>query len=268
MLIDAHVHLQEPVILDRLEQIISQCRGQGIGLWLCNGTRPADWGDVSAIAERYPEAVPCYAVHPWYVSEAGELWEAQLRDFLSRHASGVGECGIDRWIEPRDEALQERVFRKHLQIAHELDRPIMIHCLRAWGWLWDILNSEPLPPAMLLHSYAGPAEMIAPLARLNAYFSVSGAVFEAKRSKLRETLKAIPRNRLMLETDAPALIPSEEYRAYQLADEKGKTQNHPANLKSIYDGVASLLGCEQQELIQEVKENAQRFLGQFWDMRR
>lgn len=268
MLIDAHVHLQEPALLDRMDEVMRVCVGEGIGLMICNGTRPEDWPDVAAIASRHPEVVPAYAVHPWYVAEAGEAWETELRDFLKRHASAVGECGIDRWIEPRNEALQEAVFRRHLSIASELDRPIMVHCLRAWGWLLEILQSEKLPAAMLIHSYGGSAEMVAPLAKMNAYFSFSGAIFEPKRQKLRDAVKTIPLDRLLVETDAPALIPPEDRRSYHVMSREGEVQNHPANLRRVYEGIAELLGVPMPELVEQAKANAQRLLGDLWDERR
>ncbi len=269
MLIDAHVHLQEPVLLDRLSEVMGTCRQEGVRLMLCNGTKPSDWADVAAISSRFPEVLPCFAVHPWYVAEAGELWEVELRDFLSRYPSAVGECGIDRWIEPRDEALQERIFRRHLQIAAELERPCMVHCLRGWGWLMDILTSEEkLPPAMLIHSYGGSLELIEPLRKMNAYFSFAGSIFESKREKLREAAKAVPLDRLLVETDAPALTPPEERRRYQVVTPEGEVQNHPGNLPLVYHGLAELLGMEASDLEQQVEANARGFLGDLFDARR
>lgn len=269
MLIDAHVHLQDPAIIDRLDEVMATCQTEGIELLLCNGTRPSDWSDVAAIASRYTQVVPCYAVHPWYVHEAGEGWETELRDFLSRRASAVGECGIDRWIEPRDEPLQERIFRRHLQIAAELGRPCMVHCLRAWGWLMDVLASEEkLPPALLMHSYGGSAELVEPLCRYNAYFSISGSIFEAKRQKLRDAAMTIPLDRLLVETDAPALLPPEQLRRYHVTTGSGEMQNHPANLPMVYQGLAELLGVPLHELKGQVEANAREFLGDLFDVRR
>ncbi len=263
MLIDIHVHLQEKVLLNRIDEVMRACREEGVGLLACNGTRPEDWLAVAGLAQSYPEVLPCFGVHPWYVGQAGETWEAQLHDFLGRYPlAAVGEIGIDRWIEPRDEALQERMFRRQLQIARELDRPAMVHCLRAWGWLLEILQGEKLPRAMLIHSFGGSAEMIRPLREMGAYFSFAGSIFEPKRQKLRDACKAVPRDRLLIETDAPALIAPEEHRKYHMVDDRGEVQNHPANLPSVYEGVAGLIGCTVQELRDQVASNAKAFLGQ------
>lgn len=290
MLIDAHVHLQEEAILDRLRTVMGDCAQEGVGLMICNGTRPSDWADVAAIAERYEQVVPCFGVHPWYVSEAGDLWEQELRDFLSRHSSAVGECGIDRWVEPRDEKRQEEVFRRHLQIAKEIGRPAMVHCLRAWGWLMEILETADRPDTMLIHSYGGSAELVPKLVAYGAFFSFSGNIFETKRKKLRDVVREIPPDRLLIETDAPAMLPpwgkqtetdlgddpalaaalaaTMGKKRYEVVTRAGEVQNHPANLPVVYDAIAGLVGCNAGDLRLQVKENARQFLGDLWDARR
>ena len=267
MLIDIHVHLQEQVLLDRVDDVMRECRESAGGdtRLLCNGTRPEDWADVAALSERFSEVIPAFGLHPWYVSKAGDYWEMELRDFLQRHRAAVGECGIDRWIEPRDEQLQERIFRRHLQIARELDLPIVIHCLRAWGWLMEILASEKLPRAMLIHSYGGSAEMIKPLKEFGAYFSFSGSIFEPKRQKLRDAAMSVPRDRLLVETDAPALIPPEQWRSHSVTTKDGEVQNHPANLKMVYAGLSDLLKWPMDELAGQVALNAKALLGELWN---
>lgn len=266
MLIDIHVHLQEKVLREDIGEVMQACREEGVALQACNGTRPGDWAAVADLADRYPEVLPCFGVHPWYVGDAEKEsdWEGKLRGFLDRYPYvPVGEIGIDRWIEPRDEALQERMFRRQLQIATEMDRPAMVHCLRAWGWLLEILEGEgeKRPGKMLIHSFGGSAEMIRPLKEMGAYFSFAGSIFEPKRQKLRDACKAVPRERLLIETDAPALIAPAEHRKYHVVDEAGEVQNHPANLPWVYVGVAELIGCSVQELRDQVASNAREFLG-------
>lgn len=263
-MIDAHVHLQFAPIVERLDEIMADCRKRGIGRMVCNATRPGDWDAVADIAERHPQVIASFGVHPWFASEASANWEERLRERLVRHSRAcVGEIGLDRWVEPRDEAKQETIFRRQLGLGHELGRPTSIHCLRAWGWLMAVLDDRKsvLPPAMLIHSYGGSAELIEPLVRHNAYFSVSGQIFEPRRETLREVCRAIPRDRLLIETDAPDMLPPTERRALDLIDGAGRVVNHPANLGEIYRGVADLLGWEVKRLIEQVRGNARKFLG-------
>lgn len=262
MLIDSHVHLQDTPLGPQADTVMADVRRVGVHRLLVNGEHPGDWPAVAHLAERFPEVIPFFGVHPWFVTQTPDDWETTLRGYLAKYPAGIGECGIDRWIEPRDEPLQERIFRRHLQIAAELQRPITIHILRAWGWFLEILASEPqLPERMLLHSYGGSIELIGQLAERGAYFSFSGSIFEPRRGRLRETLLAVPADRLLIETDAPAMLPPEGLRPFTATDEKGQLVNHPANLPTIYRAIAQLRGLSPEQLEQPVESNARSFLG-------
>lgn len=259
-LIDAHLHLQDPALAADLEGVMERARGAGVRWMVCNGTREGDWERVAELARRYEEVVPCFGLHPWYVRERSERWMKRLEGLLEAMPSAVGEIGLDRWIEPRDEAAQEQVFRAQLAVARRRGLPAMIHCLRAWGWLMEVLGSEaPLPGGMLIHAYGGPVEMIKPLAERGAYFSFAGNVFEAKRAKAQEALAAVPMDRLLLETDAPDMLPPEGYRLACVRGTEGKQHNEPANLAMIVRGAAQVRGVDEERLAEAVWGNARRF---------
>lgn len=264
-MIDIHVHLQDPCLHQHLDAILAQTQRLGVATLVCNGTTPSDWPTVRALAEQHRCVIPCFGIHPWYVSHAPPGWEDQLVSLLTSQNAAVGEIGIDRWIEPRDESRQEDIFRRQLRIAHDLRRPAMIHCLRAWAWLQQILAEEKLPPAMLIHSYGGSVELIEELVAYNAFFSFSGSIFEPRREKARAALLAVPPDRLLLETDAPDMLPPESHRTHQAIDDTGAVRNHPANLARIYEGVAQLLGCSITQLQQQLAANAARLLGDLLD---
>lgn len=262
---DAHVHLQASELTDGLEQALASAREQGIAGWACNGSAEADWPQVLDLARRFPGVVPCFGLHPWYVHERTSDWLAALERFLDAVPSAIGEIGLDRWIEPRDERAQEEVFRAQLDLARRRSRPAMIHCLRAWGWLTDVLRSEaPLPAGLLLHAYGGPVELIEPLAKMGAYFSFSGDTLEERKTRKREALRAVPRDRLLIETDAPDLPPPPAFRPYRLQGAGRKERNHPANLRAILRGVAQLRGESEEDLAHAAWRNAKRLMGDLW----
>ena len=101
---------------------------------------------------------------------------------------------------------QQAILRKHLAFAAELDRPLTVHCLRAWEELLDLLGTSPrLARGFLLHSYSGPVELVDSFVELGAYFSFSGYFLnENKKAKLA-LFCDIPADRLLVETDAPAM---------------------------------------------------------------
>jgi TatD DNase family protein len=164
-------------------------------------------------------------VHPWYVKEQPPDWIEQLRALLLRHPeAGVGEVGLDRWIEQPDVPLQMQFFNAQLDLAHELERPLSIHCLRAWGVMQETLTAAKLPRCgFLLHSYGGSAELVPSFVILGAYFSVSPYFFHPRKAAQLEVFLQVPLDRLLLETDAPDMWPPEDSGALSLSDATGQT---------------------------------------------
>ncbi len=231
--------------------------GAGVEAFVCNGTSEADWAGVAELAKTCGRVVPCFGLHPWFVSQRSEGWERVLKGYLEKWPGAVGEIGLDRWIEPRDEKVQEEVFRRQLGMARELGRPVMIHCLRAWDWLMRVLDEEgPLPGGMVIHAYGGPVELVGPLVERGAYLSFAGNVLEAKRAKAREAMRAVPGERLLVETDGPDMLPPRGYRDY---GDEGR--NEPGNLAAIVRGVAEVRGETVEQVAGMVWGNARRLLG-------
>jgi TatD DNase family protein len=174
-----------------------------------------------------------------------------------------------------------------MNLAVELDRPVSIHCLKAWGLLLDLLSSHRLPPrGFLLHSYGGPKELIGPLADLGAYFGFPGYFLQIKKQRQREVFRSVPKDRLLVETDAPdqplpdcwiefpswkpsissqpltghsidnSSIPSVETR--DRSETENSPWNHPANLRAVYRGLAEWLGISTPVLAETVRDNFER----------
>lgn len=261
-LVDSHLHLQDPVFEEDFPAVLARAREAGVRVMICNSTSEHDWERVSRLAETVPGLVPCFGIHPWYMRDRRPDWREKLLDILRSTPSAVGEAGLDRWREDRDEAEQEAVFREQLAAARELRRPIMVHCLKAWGWLMNLVEEEP-PPAegMLLHAYGGPVELLAPLAARGAYFSFAGNALDPRKSRMRAALQAVPLDRLMLETDSPDLAPPQEYCvASGRTVGSGRYRNEPANLGRIAVAVAQLRGMSVPDLQRRLMENARRLL--------
>jgi TatD DNase family protein len=261
---DSHAHLQDPELAPHLEAAMRRAGMAGVRHIVCNGTQESDWPLVAQLAKQtaatHPTVIPCYGLHPWHVEERSGQWLNHLETALTAGPSGVGEIGLDRWIEPHDEPAQENVFRAQLELARHLNRPVMIHCLKAWDWLMRILREEPPPAAgILLHAFGGPLECIKPLADRGAYFSFAGDVLNERKVQKRAALLHIPPERLLLETDSPDMIPPEPFRVPALAGEHRKLLNEPANLAPILRGLAGLLGEDPEVLAIRVFENSRRF---------
>ncbi len=278
MLCDAHNHLQDDWLAPHLDAIAAECPRLGIGAMVVNGTTEADWPHVAALAQRFPFVRPSYGLHPWDVTGRTPQWCEALRSrLLAEPHAAVGEIGIDRWIlgrtrpgdlppdqlPPAPLPEQSEVFLAQLALAVELDRPASIHCLQAWGKLDELLHSRPLPRrGFLLHAYGGPAEMIPGFVALGAYFSFNGAFLAERKTAHRFAFRAVPADRLLVETDAPAMSPPPDALAYPLpAAPGGEPVNHPANLAATYQGLARLREVELPALTAQMEENFTRLFG-------
>jgi TatD DNase family protein len=242
--------------------LLNSLEGIGIAGAVVNGTIDRDWAAVARLGRERSWVIPSYGVHPWRVAERSGDWEDLLRARLDE-GGVIGEIGLDRWKEGLDFADQERVFRVQLGLAVERNVPATIHCLRAWGALWDIVRTEPVPArGFLLHAYGGPADMIEGFVKRGAYFSFNGSFLEEKRHRKRETFLKVPLDRLLVETDAPAMPLPPERDRYPLPEApEGERVNHPGNIAPAYEGLAELRGIELDELAASVEENFRRLFG-------
>lgn len=252
-LIDSHLHLQDSRFSNDLPDVLRRACDAGITHFACNGTSQDDWPIVAKLAREHPSIIPSFGLHPWYISQRSPDWLTILEEFLDAQPSAVGEIGLDLWIKNRNESDMQEVFRLQLALAVKKHRPVTIHCLRAWPWLIKILRSEKsLPPRLLIHAFSGPINLIPELIDMNVFFSFAGTVLDEKHTRTRESLLATPINRLLLETDAPDLIPPDGFRL-------SNDRNEPANLAKIVPGVAKILNISPENLAKILKTNSERF---------
>jgi len=254
---DAHNHFQDERLDAVRGGIAALLPAMGLVRAVVAGSGVDDWEQVATLAEKHPWVQPSFGVHPWYVKEQPVDWLSTLEHYLRRFPqAGVGEIGLDRWIENPDVDLQVRMLREQLAIAARDNRPATIHCLRAFGLLDETLRSSPLPErGFLLHSYGGPAEMVDGFAKLGAYFSVSPYFLHQRKARQLETFRSVPVDRLLLETDAPDMWPPDEVNPRPLLDASGKAINHPANIELMYREIAKLRGFSEEALGQQVEQN-------------
>ena len=261
-LYDAHNHLQDDRFGGRQPELLLACRQAGVARMVVNGACEADWPQVLALAQAHPEVLPSFGYHPWYLHERTPRWRETLIQFLDQTPSAVGEIGLDRWKPDLPYEGQEEVFLEQLQIAAERNLPVSIHCLQAWGRMFELLKAGPRPArGFLLHSYGGPQEMVKSFVGLGAYFSLPGYYAHERKERQRETFRHIPLDRLLIETDAPdQMLP---LGLGQGLNDPGTGQpiNHPANLAPVYEFAAGLRGVSLAELAPRVEENFLQLFG-------
>ncbi len=261
-LFDAHNHLQDERLAADLDASVAAARAAGVARMVCCGSSEQDWAGVAAAAARHAGlVVPSYGLHPWYARGRTAGWLDALRARLAAApAAGVGEIGLDRPVEPRDEADQEAVFLAQLRLGRELGRPVSIHCRRAWGRLLECVEPlGPHPAGLLFHSFSGAPELAARLVPLGAFFSFSGAVTFSGNRRGRRAAAAAPGDRLLIESDAPDLAPCGVDAPRDPAS--GRAVNLPANLPRVLEAVAALRGVTPEEAARLTWENGERLFG-------
>lgn len=263
MLYDAHNHLQDDRLDPWRDEIITMMPQTGLVEMVVNGSCEEDWPQVAMLACQHAWIRPAFGLHPWYVKERGADWLAKLREQLVMHPRAVvGETGLDRWIENPDIEAQLDCFRAQMVLAVELDRPVTIHCLRAFGLLLETLQVIKLPRrGFLLHSYGGPAEMIPRFAELGAYFSLSPYFGHPRKAAQLAVFKQVPLDRLLAETDAPDMWPPDELNPHPLKSSEGTSLNHPANLAVSYALLAQIREMPLDELQKAIAGNYRSLFG-------
>lgn len=227
---DAHNHLQDPRLGDPAP-VIARMRAAGIGRCVVNATSEEDWPRVEALYLGYPELiVPAYGVHPWKAHLATPGWTDRLHALLDRTPqAALGECGVDKWIESPGIDIQSPVFEAQIRLAAEFDRTLVIHCLKAWQPLFDAFERVAPPRRLLFHSFNGSIETARRLLPLGAHFSFSGYFLHARKTEVLEMYLKLPSERVLMETDAPDMLPPPEFISHAL----DSGLHDPANLPII-----------------------------------
>lgn len=256
-LIDIGANLTHDSFDDDRDQVIRRAVDAGVRRMILTGSSLEDSRDAVALAESMPGRFYATAgVHPHHASEYGDTVHAALRELTSRDAVvAVGECGLDyfRNFSPQDQ--QRDAFRRQLELAAEKKLPLFLHQRDAHQ---DFLKI--LAPAMpdisraVAHCFTGGADELEAYLDLGLYIGVTGWVCDERRGEvLKNILERIPLERLMIETDAPYLLPR------TLEPKPATRRNEPCYLREILRVIAAERAMPEQELARATTENAERF---------
>lgn len=246
---DAHAHYDDKWFDDDRSALLSSLPQNGVSYVVNAAVDIATAKTAVEYAEEYPFMYACAGIHPENIEGLDENYLEQLTELLKHpRVVALGEIGLDYyWDIPRE--AQYRVFEEQLQLAHELNVPVVIHDREAHGDVMELLRKY--RPKGLLHCYSGSAEMLKEVTKLGMSISLGGTVTFKNARVPVEVAAAVPLDRLLLETDAPYLSPV-PYR--------GK-RNDSTNIAYTAQRIAEIRGMDAQELINITTENAKRLFG-------
>jgi TatD DNase family protein len=254
-LLDSHVHLLDKRFAGRLESVLERAAQAGVERMFCNSTQESEWQEILNLSKTAPAVLPFLGIHPWFVDTVTEGWEKRLDDLLATHRAGVGETGLDKKCGVRQD-LQEEVFLIQLRLALKHDLPLVIHCLHRWGRLIELLESHlkgNLKVPLMIHSFSGSVEIMRRLVHLGCFISYSMRLTDTSQGHLRNTFKATPLERILIETDAP-----DQLNVHLLALKNEKSAgNEPSYIRELSAFAADLREMNTSEFCAQIWKNGE-----------
>ncbi len=251
MLIDSHCHLTSHELMPQIGDVISRAQAVRVTEFVTIATDLADAERARALAGRYDGVHVVCGIHPHEAGKVAAGWDAALAVFVrGDDVFAVGEMGLDFHYDFSDRAVQFAVFRRQVEIAAEVGKPIVIHSREAHQEVLDLLADCPRPPNVVFHCFTGSEAEARQILAAGYWISLTGVVTFKRADELRRVARLIPEERLMLETDSPYLSP-EPLRSVR--------PNEPSHLVHTAACIARERGMEVAELAARTSENARLF---------
>ena len=248
MLFDTHVHLNDKKYMDDLVEVIDRAKNEGVKYMLVVGYDQVSNQRAIELAEKYEfiyAAVGWHPVDAIYLTD--ELFD-QLKEQLNHSkVVAVGECGLDYHCDTSPVDIQKEVFVKQIQLAKEINKPLIIHTRDSIQDTYDILKENSVDViGGVMHCYSGSIEMARSFINLNFKISLGGPVTFTNGRRAQEVATHIPLEDLLIETDAPYLTPH-PYRG---------TRNEPAYVSMVAKKIAELKNISDEKVAKQTTFNA------------
>ncbi|MBN2019593.1 MAG: TatD family hydrolase [Sedimentisphaerales bacterium] len=252
-LIDAHCHLTYEQFGD-IEAVLQRSRDAGITGWITIGTDVEESGKAVELTGRFENMFATAAIHPHEAKSADQSAMAQIKELAKNNkVVAIGETGLDFHYEFSTKEQQRESFIKHLEMAAELNLPVVIHSREAFDETVEILEKHKGQlKGVVFHCFSGSVEQAKMVLEKGWFISLTGVVTFKNANKTREVAKLVPLERLMIETDAPYLSP-EPMRKLKV--------NEPAFLIHTAKFIAGLRGMELANFADKVTATTKQFFG-------
>ncbi len=248
MFIDTHCHLNYSPLYKQVNSVIKRALDAGVEQLICVGTDIPSSGKAIHLAEQYSNVFAAVGIHPHDTEAAKSGWQKELIEFTKHDkVVAIGEIGLDYYRNYAPEEIQIAFFSEQIEIAKDLQLPVVIHNRQADKDIKDILTKCNYYNCVL-HCYSSNADYAKEMLQLGLYISFTGSVTYGSK-KMAKAVEVVPFNRLMLETDSPFLTPSSK---------RGET-NEPANIPLIAQKIAELKGCTVDNVASRTTKTAFRF---------
>ncbi len=254
-LIDSHAHLTYNGLVERIDEVLMNCREAGVESVITIGTTLEDARKAKQLSGIHRTLIHlAVGIHPHH---AGEQAEGALEELAvmwqDPEVVAFGEMGLDYHYDYADRATQRRVFERQLILAEAHDRPLIIHCREAFADVVPmLLNHGYAHRRVVFHCFTGTEPEAELVAAQGWRISFTGIVTFKKSTWLQDIAKAYPASQLMVETDSPYLSPEPV---------RNKAPNEPAHVAHTARFLARLREVEYDDLVRQTSANTQQFFG-------
>ena len=247
MIIDSHAHYDDEAFEEDRDNLLQSMQSNGIEKIINVGANLKGSRDSIALSEQYPYIYAAVGVHPSDTEELNEEKMAWLKEVSKKEkVVAIGEIGLDYyWPEP-DREIQKKWFIRQMELAQEVNLPVIIHSRDAAQDTIEILKQ--FPANGVIHCYSYTKESAKEFLKMGYYFGIGGVLTFKNAKKLKEAVMEIPMDRILLETDSPYLAPEPN---------RGK-RNSSLNIPYVVKELAQLKEITEEEVINITTENTKR----------
>jgi len=244
MIIDAHCHLYYDSLANDIDNVILRANEAGVSRLVCVGTNIEDSKKCLSITENNDDIFASSGVHPHDSKDAADGYIDEIYELMEYESMiAIGEIGLDYFKNHSEPEVQKKVFKEQMEVAQDLDKPVIIHSRDADADLIQII-SEYSNVIGVAHCFSSTLETAQAFLELGYYISFSGNI-TFKNSHLPEVVKSIPLDRIMVETDSPFLSPEPE---------RGKG-NEPSLIVHTVSKLSEIHGISYEEMAKHTYDN-------------
>ena len=259
--VDTHCHVDAPEFQEVLPEIISSAADKGVKAILLPTVQASDWDPAKNFVNQYSKDIPglvyTLGIHPLYINRAQEGDIDALKNQIKQSLDdprfvGIGEIGLDYFVEGLDPQRQEFFFHKQLDLAQQFQLPVILHVRRSQDAILKALRKRTVPSG-IAHAFNGSHQQAEQLIELGFKLGFGGAATYDRALQIRRLLKELPLESIVTETDAPDIPPA-------WLKEEGGLFNEPALLPRIAQQLAGIRGISDELFSKAVWQNAMQVL--------
>ncbi len=257
-LIDTHCHLDIKEHFHQLERSLADARNAGVRKFVVPGVTQAGWQRLMDICQKEQNLFAAPGLHPLYLAHHHPQHLEELEELTTRSRSGksgspvaIGEIGLDYYVDPVDRTAQQQLFEHQLKIAQNAQLPLLLHVRKAHDQVLATLRRKHFGHGGIVHAFNGSFQQACHYIKLGFGIGICGTITYDRARRIRKVASQLPRESLVLETDAPDIPPAAHW---------GES-NYPAYLPEILDALALLRGEPSEVTANYTSSNAKRILG-------